>query len=120
MFVYIGNILADTKEKTRDQESALYIFVTVPGLHSDYGRNGIGTVSMYRIPGFHIRHNQDGVEFACSKDKEDLGEVPTVIRGRAGDSQHPSRLIGKMNAINPVIHQHPCSTGTFRWTWQQL
>ena len=62
---------------------------------------------MYRIPGFHVRHNQDGVEFACSKDKEDLGGVPTVIRGRAGDSQHPSRLIGKMNAMNSVIPPAP-------------
>ena len=69
---------------------------------------------MYRIPGFHVRHNQDGVEFACSKDKEDLGGVPTVIRGRAGDSQHPSRLIGKMNAMNSVIPPAPLFYGNLQ------
>ena len=53
---------------------------------------------MYRIPGFHIRHNQDGAEFASSKmriwaESQQLLEVEHIT------ARALSRLIGKMNAM---------------------
>ena len=110
MVVYIDNILlmADTKVKARDQASSL------PGLHSEHRKDGIGIVLMYRIPEFHIRHNQDGIEFASSKDEEDLGRVPTVIRGGAYYSPCPLQINWQNECHDTVIPQAPLFYGNLQ------
>ena len=94
MVVYIDDILlmAEIKEKARDQASSLIYLVTVPGFHSKHGEDSVRTLAMPRVPGFHGRHHQDGAKSTSSEDNKDSGGVPTVVRGGAGYSPCPLQI----------------------------
>ena len=65
---------------------------TVPRFHCKHGKDSTGSISIPRISGFHGRYYQVGTEPSSSKNKKDLGGVPTDIRGGACNRPHPLQI----------------------------
>ena len=97
------------RDQGESQRSSVWpaVSVTVPGFHSKHGEDSVRTESMLRVPRFHGGHHQDGAEPTGSKDKKDSGGVRQLLEAERVSARALSRLIGKMNATNPVIPPAP-------------
>ena len=93
MVVYIGNILlmAETKEKARDQASGLVYLLQYLGFTVNMEKTVLEPGQCLEFLGFMVDTTRIELSLSAKK-KKDLGGVLTVIRGRAGYSPHPLQI----------------------------
>ena len=97
-----------------------HISSAVSGFHDKHREDNHGIVTVTGVPGFYDKLTYQGATTAPEKIKKIQAESRKLLEAEPVSARTLSRLVGKMNATNQVIHQLHCFTDTYRWTWQEI
>ena len=109
MVVYIDDILlmAETKEKARDQASSLIYLLQCPGFTVNMEKTVLEPGQCLEFLGFMVDTTRMELSLPAQKIIKIRAESRQLLEVERVTARALSRLIGKMNATNPVIPPVP-------------
>ena len=109
MVVYIDDILlmAETKEKARDQASGLIYLLQCLGFTVNMEKTVLEPGQCLEFLGFMVDTTRMELSLPAQKIKKIRAESRQLLEAERVTARALSRLIGKMNATNPVIPPAP-------------